>query len=90
MKEAVVRCAFCEGKGGVPANFVRSSQTPCPVCGGAGKVLVEFEKENFVECAMCGGEGGIPPNFRRDAQKPCPSCGGLGVRPLGENWRIVR
>ncbi|PNR88532.1 hypothetical protein X925_05925 [Petrotoga sp. 9T1HF07.CasAA.8.2] len=88
--KAILSCAYCEGKGGVPSNRRREWQEPCPVCGGSGKVLVEFEEEPFVECSFCEGKGGVPPNRRREWQEPCPVCGGIGAKPIAGKWRIIK
>lgn len=68
--KAVLQCAYCEGKGGTPSNYLRQSQKPCPVCGGNGIVLLEYENEPFIECSFCEGKGGIPSNYVRESQKP--------------------
>lgn len=87
--EAVLNCAFCAGKGGVPSTHYRQYQSPCPVCKGSGKVLVEFEREPFAECAFCDAKGGTPSTHDRQYQKPCQSCKGIGARPVAGTWRVV-
>ncbi len=85
----LVGCAYCKGGGGVPTNYNRHNQKPCPVCGGQGKALVQCEEQTFTDCAFCKGGGGVPTNYDRHNQKPCTTCKGLGMKPVAGSWTII-
>ena len=78
----VVRCAHCQGTGIKPTY----RETPCPVCGGRGVLLLEIHGElPLVACAYCTGTG-IKPTYR---ETPCPQCDGAGTQPIVGTATIV-
>jgi molecular chaperone DnaJ len=70
--DVAVRCDRCGGDGAEPG----SSPTPCPTCGGSGRVQ-QYSRSIFGDvvrtqgCAQCGGSG-------RVVENPCSRCSGAG------------
>jgi DnaJ-class molecular chaperone len=72
----LVKCVYCKGLGTV-GDF---SKKLCPVCDGAGKVLLRIPPSfdcdvGVLRCAFCKGQGGIGDFKRRE----CPVCDGVGA-----------
>jgi len=72
----LVKCGFCKGSGIKPGY----SETPCPVCGGVGKVWLKVPKDwdcdiGILKCGFCKGTG-IKPGY---SETRCPICKGVGA-----------
>jgi len=66
-------CDHCRGEGAEPG----SRRTPCPSCGGAGRVRRTRQTlfgmmSSESACPACGGEGST-------LEKPCRKCRGSGI-----------
>ncbi len=70
--QLVVRCGRCRGTG----SRDRDGREPrCPVCDGAGRVLIAAVPDAFIRCRLCRGDG----TRDRDGRDPaCPVCNGVG------------
>ena len=68
----LVKCGRCSGTG----TKDRDGRDPrCPVCDGAGNVLVKVRSGSFIKCGFCKGDG----TKDRDGRDPvCPVCKGVG------------
>jgi len=89
----MVTCAFCQGKGIDPFDFL-SPLSKCQACLGRGKVEIEVPLR---QCAYCEGTGVQPYGARpacivcegkgvvniKEPNKICPDCRGSGR--AGEN-----
>ena len=84
--EVIISCARCKGSGRIWPND--SDSSPCWVCNGKGKLLLEVEKLPLVECARCKGTGRIWPND--SDSKECGSCYGSGCQPIAGDWKIIK
>src|SRR4051812_5277539 len=76
--QAVIRCAFCQGRGTDPF-CVMSERSVCSSCQGTCEVTVPVP---HVRCAYCGGSGSYK-TYR------CSVCSGTGVVPETEGPTIV-
>jgi len=91
-KMETVKCAFCDGTGKDPFEFL-SKLSACQVCLGKGEVEIEgpttrckFCKgtgiqpysENRLHCIACGGKGVVTVI---EPSKECPTCHGTGTYP---------
>lgn len=65
-KSGKLSCAFCQGKGGQPAD----ERLSCLVCGGSGRVRV---RQPYNVCKNCGGTG-----KKKGATLYCLPCHGKG------------
>jgi len=52
-KRAIIKCAFCQGKGKDPFNLLSELAT-CQVCNGKGEIRVVIP---YDRCLACGGSG---------------------------------
>lgn len=67
----LVRCGRCRGIG----TRDRDGHDPqCPVCDGAGQVLVRVRNGSFIRCGFCRGDG---TRDRDDRDPVCPVCHGV-------------
>jgi len=87
----MVTCAFCQGKGVDPFDFL-PPLSKCQVCLGRGKIEIE---EPSKQCAYCEGTGVQPYGARptcivcegkgvvniKDPNEICPECRGSGRAP---------
>ncbi|UCG66680.1 MAG: molecular chaperone DnaJ [Deltaproteobacteria bacterium] len=71
-------CPGCRGSGTDPS----SRMTPCPTCGGSGRLNVAEGPMHFTKpCPQCHGHGKIG--------KPCAQCGGSGQVVGTERIKVV-
>jgi len=71
-------CQQCGGRGQVVQSAgILSVQTTCPVCRGAGRIIVH-------PCGDCGGRGQIGRNVQLDVSIPAGVDDGMRVRLSGE------
>jgi DnaJ-class molecular chaperone len=75
--EILKRCGYCEGKGETSEDgFGGGDIITCPVCQGAGQIIVETDTELH---QICDGSGKI--KLRGPMGKEmvmCPDCHGTG------------
>jgi DnaJ-class molecular chaperone len=83
--EVIVHCARCKGSGRKWPND--SDSSPCWVCNGKGRVLLEVERLPLVPCARCKGTGRKWPND--SDSKECIACRGAGCQPIAGHWDLV-
>ena len=71
-------CQQCGGRGQVVQSAgILSVQTTCPVCRGAGQIIVD-------PCGDCGGRGQVARNIKLDVSIPAGVDDGMRVRLTGE------
>lgn len=75
-------CSTCHGSGAAPG----SKPTPCPECGGTGKIQVQQRTPFGVmsttrTCSRCGGKG-------TTIASPCPDCHGTGRQSTSKRVKI--
>ena len=72
------RCQQCGGRGQVVQSAgILSVQTTCPVCRGAGQIIVN-------PCDQCNGKGAVAKNVKLDVSIPAGVDDGMRVRLTGE------
>ena len=73
-----VRCKQCGGRGQIVQSAgILSVQTTCPVCRGAGQIIVN-------PCADCRGKGAVARNVQLEVSIPAGVDDGMRVRLNGE------
>ena len=76
--QMVRECRGCGGSGTDPSSRI----SPCPTCGGSGRLNVAEGPMHFTKpCAQCHGHGKIG--------KPCAQCGGSGQIVGTERIKVV-
>ena len=76
--QMVRECRGCGGSGTDPSSRI----SPCPTCGGLGRLNVAEGPMHFTKpCAQCHGHGKIG--------KPCAQCGGSGQIVGTEKIKVV-
>lgn len=74
-------CRYCGGRGRVQkSNGIFSIQTPCPKCGGRGKVISS-------PCPNCHGGGMVEKDVVREIRIPAGIDSGTRLRMQGEGER---
>ena len=84
----IITCKLCRGTGqyGDPNSLQTffEGTKPCPVCKGAGELVLPGLAENYVVCKICKGSGSVQSGLLEMDVSPCPSCKGAGslARPI--------
>jgi DnaJ-class molecular chaperone len=61
-------CGPCNGNG-----WITDHRDECPVCTGAGHVVIDDSNGDYVSCGVCRGDGWV-----ENRHNICSACGGLG------------
>lgn len=61
-------CGPCNGNG-----WIIDHRDGCPVCSGAGHVMIDDSSGNYVACDACRGDGWV-----ENRHNICSACGGIG------------
>ena len=81
----IVNCARCKGTG---RKWPKDSESsPCWICKGKGKILLEVERLPLVACARCKGSGRRWPNDSDSTE--CVACQGAGCQPIAGSWNLI-
>ena len=74
-------CRYCGGRGRIQkSNGIFSMQTPCPKCGGRGKIIQ-------TPCPACHGGGMVEKDVVREVRIPAGIDSGVRLRLQGEGHR---
>ena len=74
-------CRYCGGRGRIQkSNGIFSMQTPCPKCGGRGKIIQ-------TPCPTCHGGGMVEKDVVREVRIPAGIDSGVRLRLQGEGHR---
>ena len=61
-------CGPCNGNG-----WISDRRDGCPVCDGAGHVMIDDSNGSYVSCDACRGDGWL-----ENRHNFCTECGGVG------------
>lgn len=70
----IIKCNYCKGTGRKHADY--SYNDTCPICQGAGNIVVE----SMAKCNSCKGTGRKHGSY--NYTDICPSCNGTAVTSL--------